>query len=301
MRNKVISIPQPKKVIYDMETKDPDDLLTLLWLIGNPSVELRAVTITPGTPDQVRFVKHVLSEFGLTIPVGSFNYDHPKPGLADWYKAQFPEYTKTTKERPETGDVLIARISDENTIIITGGPLNNLAKTLQEHPEFKAEKLVIQGGFAGEGVIPREMQLEKFAGKTTCESFNLNSDPAAALTVISSEKIPKFFVSKNVCHDVKYTPAFHEKLKDGQEHPSALKKLFSIMENYLSKKPAGKLLHDPLTASCAIEPEIGSWEKIILYQSGNEWGSTKTDSGNTWIITSYKPEIFLGTFNYTSA
>lgn len=36
-------------VVWDMETGDPDDFLTLLFLIGHPNVNLKAVTVTPGT------------------------------------------------------------------------------------------------------------------------------------------------------------------------------------------------------------------------------------------------------------
>lgn len=41
-------------VIWDMETADPDDFITLLLLLGHPLVNLKAVTVTPGTKDQER-------------------------------------------------------------------------------------------------------------------------------------------------------------------------------------------------------------------------------------------------------
>ena len=62
--------------VFDMETGDPDDVLTLLWFLGHPQVDLRAVTVTPGTPYQVGVVRHVLGLMGTDIPVGAFNIKH---------------------------------------------------------------------------------------------------------------------------------------------------------------------------------------------------------------------------------
>ena len=39
--------PPRIKAIWDMETGDPDDFLTLVLLAGHPRVDLKAVTITP--------------------------------------------------------------------------------------------------------------------------------------------------------------------------------------------------------------------------------------------------------------
>ncbi|WP_434421721.1 hypothetical protein [Nannocystis pusilla] len=47
-------------VVWDMETGDPDDFLTLLLLLGHPQVNLKAVAVTPGTPDQVGVVRRAL-------------------------------------------------------------------------------------------------------------------------------------------------------------------------------------------------------------------------------------------------
>lgn len=58
-------------VVWDMETGDPDDFLTLLLLLGHPRVNLKAVTVTPGTPDQVGLVRRALEWFDRKIPVGA--------------------------------------------------------------------------------------------------------------------------------------------------------------------------------------------------------------------------------------
>jgi hypothetical protein len=36
------------EVVFDMETGDPDDFITFLFLLGHPKVHLKAVTIVPG-------------------------------------------------------------------------------------------------------------------------------------------------------------------------------------------------------------------------------------------------------------
>ena len=64
-------------VVWDMETSDPDDFVTLLLLLGHPRVNLVGVTVTPGTPDQVGVVRQALEWFGRAIPVGAFNLAHP--------------------------------------------------------------------------------------------------------------------------------------------------------------------------------------------------------------------------------
>ncbi len=46
-----------------METNDPDEFLTLLLLIGHPRVNLKAVTVTPSTPDQIGLVRHAVNDF----------------------------------------------------------------------------------------------------------------------------------------------------------------------------------------------------------------------------------------------
>ena len=75
-------------LIWDMETSDPDDFLTLLFLLGQPHINLQAVTITPGTPAQVGLVRVALAWFGLDIPVGAYNIEHPKECVSAWhYKA----------------------------------------------------------------------------------------------------------------------------------------------------------------------------------------------------------------------
>ena len=75
------------KTIFEMETGDPDDYLTLLFLIGNPKVDIIGVNISPGSWDQVSVVKQAFKRFGIqNIPVGSFvRTDDDKKRVSAWH------------------------------------------------------------------------------------------------------------------------------------------------------------------------------------------------------------------------
>lgn len=75
----------PVRVVFDMETCDPDDFLTLLWLCGHPSVHLVAVTVTPGAPDQLGFIRAVLAHQGRTDVVIGAPPDRTKSALSAWH------------------------------------------------------------------------------------------------------------------------------------------------------------------------------------------------------------------------
>ena len=80
-------------VIFDMETQDPNDYLTLLLLLGHPQVNLKAVTITPGSSWQVGLLKRTLTLFNKQIPVGAYNINHPKTCVSNWHEKVYGKIT----------------------------------------------------------------------------------------------------------------------------------------------------------------------------------------------------------------
>jgi len=269
------------QVVWDMETGDPDDFLTLLLLCGHPKVNLRAVTITPGTADQVGLVRWALDRFDLDIPVGSFNYRCGKDGkqrVSQWHYRAYGDIPPA--DEPEEGWKVLERELGPDTVMITGGPLKNLGKRIQEMPLALFDPwpdfgvLMAQGGFAGEGVIPPERQLPKFAGKRTVPTYNLNGAPKHAQRVIDC---PYFrserFVGKHICHGVYYDPEMHERFEAVKDESLSLSLIYQGMEHYMARHPKGKKFHDPLAACCAIDPDIGKWTKVNLYREKGQWGS----------------------------
>ena len=252
-------------VIWDMETGDPDDFITLLLLLGHPQVNLVGVTVTPGTPDQVGVVRAALRWFGREIPVGAFNLEHrPKsadaPGegrhgrrgmcVSSWHYKAYGDLPASRDAVP--GPALLRALCSPTTTLITGGPLKNLGGALQL-PGFTLGRLVVQGGFAGEGVVPPERQLAKFRGMTTCPTYNLNGDPKSALAAIASPAIAeKRFVAKNVCHGVIYDAALHAQVAALRTASQSLDLIWRGMQVYLHDGDAPERPRNAAIASAEV-------------------------------------------------
>ncbi len=222
-------------VIFDMETQDPDDYLTLLLLLGHPLVNLKAVTIMPGTPTQVGLVRRTLDAFEHTdTPIGVYRFEHSKPSISPWHERAYGAITPV--ESALHAGRLLADLCDADTTLITGAPIKNLGEAMK-HEHFQLGRWVAQGGFAGEGVVPPEHQLPKFKGLTTCPTFNLNGAPKVALKALEDPRImQRDFVSKNVCHGVVYDLEFHAQVKDAMNGHKSLQWIHKGMEHYLEKR-----------------------------------------------------------------
>lgn len=286
-------------VVLDMETGDPDDFITLLLLLGHPLVDLKAVTIVPGTPDQIGFIRYVLSRFNRgDLPLGIFDIN-AKPSLSQFHLKVYRQENgpPISTNALDAADVLVAHC-DEQTTLICGGPLKNVAKAIQTG-RFTLGRLVAQGGFAGDNIVPEDKRLDKFRGRVTCPTFNLSADWRAAHVVLDYDGIgEKYFVSKNVCHGVIYDREMHQRLERIKDRSQSLQEIFHAMSVYLSRPgKAGKAFHDPLAACCAIDLSIGQWREVRLYrdEKTNEWGSKISDQPNVHIIVDYDREKFLST------
>jgi pyrimidine-specific ribonucleoside hydrolase len=306
-------------VIWDMETGDPDDFITLLMLLGHPRVNLIGVTVTPGTPDQIGVVRAALAWFERSIPVGAFDIEHqPRSREAEgsgrhgrrgtcvssWHYKAFGDMPPSRDA--VSGPDLLRELCGPTTTLVTGGPLKNLGAAIRK-PGFTLGRLVVQGGFAGEGVVPAERQLAKFRGLVTCPTYNLNGDPKSALAVIACPAIAaKRFVSKNVCHGVVYGAPLHARVAGLREHSRSLDLIWRGMEVYLYDKGprgrtaestdhGGKKFHDPLAACCAIDESIGTWAEVELFRERGEWGSRLAPGSGVHIIIDYDRAKFEAT------
>ncbi|MCP4438446.1 MAG: nucleoside hydrolase [Aureispira sp.] len=279
-------------ILFDMETNDPDDVMTLCILSAHPNVNLRAVTVMPGTDEQVGLVHRVLE---LTdhpeIPVGSYAIGYEKPCVSGFHNKWFGKWEDKTPDG-EGYQIIKETVAEYPELtILTGGPLKNFRLLDAKLP---IHRWVAQGGFAGDNVVPPEHRLPKFVGRTTCPTFNFGGDPKTASKLLATPQIEKrLLVSKNVCHGLAYDAEMHEKMEGYKDSSAGLHWVYKGMDKYLQRRPNGKLFHDPLAACVAIDPSICEFREVELFRARGEWGSNLVLGTNTFISIAADKDRFF--------
>ena len=173
-------------------------------------------------------------------------------------------------------------IPEDTNIVFCGGPLTLLSKFIENH---KISTLIMNGGFVGDNIMPKNEVLEKFFGKKTMRTFNFNCDVESTDKVFKSseEKIGEIIlVGKNVCHSLKNT-------SDGIWNFEEYNYLFS--KHKIKKR---KCLHDLLMCHeglCLLnlidEELFCEFESVYPYNEGlngeeTKWGSKRRKDGTPY-------------------
>lgn len=281
-----------QKYIFNMETDDPDDFITLLIMLGHPRVELLGVIVTPGSPEQVALVKEAMKWFGKDLPVASLDISHTEAEISPWHYRMYGAYGRSF-DTVSISDIL--KNAETDVTFFSGAPLTAVAKGLNETTiSGQFGRLVAQGGFAGNGVVPDEFQLDKFKGQATCSSYNLSHDTDAADFILNSDAfIEKYFVSKNVCHGIYYDAALHLDVLKNKDRHLYLEKIYQGMTD--CEGSSKKKYHDPFALCCAIDPDIALWEEVMIFRDGPNWGCYNCPETKIFITVSYEHSSFLDT------
>jgi inosine-uridine nucleoside N-ribohydrolase len=274
------------RVAFDMETSDPDDALTLCLLATHPAIQLVAVTVTPGTPQQVGLIRLLLERLAVSIEVriGAGTPSRPNPNAVSGFHHRWLGDIPDATPDGIAHDILAAAAPDA---LVTGAPLHNLRLLLTHHPDFHLPLWVAQGGFAGDNLVAAENRLPKFAGKQTCKTFNFGGDRPGAQAALASPQIAsRRLVSKNVTHGIAWDPGLQSRLSaltaaDGLTPGVALMR--EAMAVYLARRPEGKLLHDPLAACALFDPGAFTWAEVEMYTERGEWGARAASGSRTHI------------------
>lgn len=277
-----------QRIIIDT---DPgvDDALAFLLALASPEIQLEALTTTQGNVTLERATANALSVLELAcashIPVARGSLlplVQPLRASASVYgesgigNSNLPE--------PNTGpvpghavDYLIERVlAEPNQIsIFPIGPLTNIAMAIRKEPRFaeSMKELVIMGG-----------AILEYGNMTPQAEFNIYVDPHAAHIVFHSG-IPMTLIPLDVTH----------KCLLKQEHVDRLMNIDSpisrfirdAMEVYLRASYAlgyeGSFLHDPLTLTTIIAPELLTLKEYYIdvdISGGVSMGKTFADIPN---------------------
>lgn len=290
-----------RPVAFDMETGDPDDVMTLLLLAASQEIELKAVTLTPGSREQVELVKWILQTLDMPdVSVGAQEWPKfaEKRCMRGHFYESFGRVAVADSECKPAAEVLAGCCAANPSLtLLTGAPLHNLCAAMKV-PGFQLGCWVAQGGFAGEGVVPCEVQMEKFLGKATESTWNFGGNVGAALDALSCHSIAhRLLVSKNVCHRAVYNTAFHSQLSVAAasavgRRGKALQLLFTSMDSYLGCKPSGKTMHDPTALAALLDPSIFKTAEVRVYVDKGRWGSQLASGTGTHIVVDYNDTAF---------
>lgn len=262
---------------------DPDDAFALLYL-HSAGVNIRAILVAPGDPDQIGMARFLCHMLDLDIPVGASKLDQKKNSsggvhysLMDHYK--FPR----TAKHDGLGHVILketlAKYPDAELFVI--GPCSSTGKFFGENPDAVVKRATMQGGFCPYKLFHPAVENPSFVGKDWCPTFNMNGDRPGALNFINAKIGDRAFVGKNVCHTIiydKWSLFFQESPKD------IASSLFRQgMEMYLERHEQKKF-HDPLAAVLHLHPEIGTWIKGKPTKQEGGWTTTPDLEGDRVLV-----------------
>ncbi|CAM5681927.1 nucleoside hydrolase [Streptomyces viridifaciens] len=285
-------------IVFDMETGDPDDVFTLCALATHPWARLVAVTVMPGSDEQVGIVKHLLGRLGVSAPVGAHRPGADVKPVSGFHRRWLGKVPAREPDA-EAWQLLRDAFSSGDATLLTGAPPKNPGVLLEREPDVRIARWVAQGGFAGDSVVPPEHRLPKFEGRETCPTFNFNGAPAAALKLLESPHVgERVLVSKNVCHGVVYDGAMHAALSARRLTPG-MALVREGMGVYLAKRRAGKAFHDPLAAAVALDESVCAFREVEVYRERGAWGARPAAGTRTRISVSVDHARFLDVLTAT--
>lgn len=241
---------------------DPDDFFAISYLIA-AGVNIRAILISPGDPDQIAIARFLCEETGLKIPIGTSKTDRTKLSSGSIHHQLLKEYNYPLEQKADglgvdiIQDVVAAYPESELFII---GPVSSVGKYMTKHPETHFKRATMQGGFLPYSLYgPKQPHLD-FEGKHYMPTFNLNGDRSAGVKFLSGNIGERRMVGKNICHTVLFDR--HKVVGAWEDTKATTKNAYNLFKRaatmYLERHDSKKF-HDPTAAVCHLHPEIGQW------------------------------------------
>jgi inosine-uridine nucleoside N-ribohydrolase len=308
-----------KKVIVDTDM-GWDDVLSILYLIKNPNIEIIGITVTGCGETNLRWgtvIAKTLMELGnqvqAKICVGAstplkFNHVFPKlfkddmNDLMGLIGSLNPETLISIEKQPAwefISDVL--NKTEEDITILSLGGFTNLAKMLELYPSTRIDKITgiyamagavyVDGNVAAlNGAQPDWNQGPIYATNYVAE-WNVFVDPVAAKKVFESE-IPITLIPLDACDYVILNPDYIEKI-------IATDSISTLVKNIFKKKIGSSNEGTPVPIFDPLATMIMA-DGLEGYQTYNEYltvniEDTEIDNqcGRTYVVDSGSRKITI--------
>ena len=261
-----------------------DDAIAILLALASPEVELRGITTVAGNQTLDKTTRNALKVLELAgrpdIPVVA-GADAPLQrtlrtaanvhGESGLDGPDLPE--PTTK--PVDRDVVdaLAEWLEPGVVLVPTGPLTNVARLLQAHPDA-VERIVWMGGAIAEG------------NTTPAAEFNAYVDPEAARIVFDSG-IPVTMIGLDITHMALFDRSHAERLRGAGKAGKAVAELADFFLEFHRQRYAfeGAPIHDAMAVAHVIDPTLVTTVNCnIAIETGSEFcdGRTVVDR---WLVT----------------
>lgn len=226
---------------------DPDDAIALSYLIEHRVVP-EVIIVTPGFDHQVKCLNGFLKLYNLNSQIAIFTAmvksdDHNCGPHSLFYDS--------------TNYKNVYSLLDKKNLSFKNGLCLGPPKNCKER--VYCEEIVIQGGYSPNSIKP----LEKFAGMTSCQSFNPNGAPKDFEWLLEQTVGNRYVVGKNVCHG--YT------LSDVGWRPQE-----RLVSKFYGQLNPHKKMHDVLAAKIYMNKDIGFWEQAKPLRVNGQYTTIQT-------------------------
>lgn len=279
-----------------------DDVMALLYLLRDPTVDVRAIVIT-GTglahaSNGAQVASDLLGALGAgRIPLGTGSGEPMEGARAfpdDWRSASDLGYGLSLSPVPvdaRPAEELISealRSSSTPVTILTLGPLTDLGQALSAEPGLatKIGRIHVSGGAIA---VPGNVATEGGDPAATAAEWNLWIDPKADDIVLRSG-VPITFVPLDATGKVPLTPDFFEAL--GKDHAAASA---DIVYELLARSGfllAGNFFWDQLATVVLTDPTAATFAetRVKVVTDGTAGGSLAKDDAGTPVSYAVAPD-----------
>jgi pyrimidine-specific ribonucleoside hydrolase len=278
-----VAAARPVSVVVDTDLGS-DDVLALVFLTGRRDVELRAVTVS-GTglarcPGGARRAARILRALGRpSVPVACGRQD-PLAGFnafpVEWRDgaarlgASLPA-SPGQLSRLAAADLLAdaVRRSAGPDILLTLGPLTNVADALRRHPSLRdgIARIVTMGGAVDVpgNIGPAHEHAE----------YNLWVDPRAAREVLTSG-IPVTYVPLDATNDVPVNPLLAREIA---RRPG---RAVAVARQAQAGLFPGSFYWDPLAAATLVDPAVVATRRmrLVVRETADSWNGSLRRAAN---------------------
>lgn len=269
--------------------RDLDDYLAICYL-AEQEIEIEAISVTPGDPDQIALLAGLRAELGAKWKIGPSLPNRNKHSLAGVHRKLRQDYFVAADGLGK--DLFLDALQKQKCDLFVIGPPQCVQQTLEEKPNVEFQRILVQGGFCGYHAHSQKCQrLPKFEGKDEVSTFNLNGCVKGAELLLEARCEQRRFVGKNVCHTVAASMKNIEGFVRAHNYRTEAKLFFYAIYARLSKGEEKKL-HDVVAAVCFTNPEIGEWILGTPYRKEGKWGTYPDPFGDPVLVDINYPAFY---------